>query len=70
MTATGTIIYNNIGMGFYGLRTDDGRQFQIMELAPAFAIDGLRVQVQLKTLDIETLEMWGTPAQILNIERI
>ncbi|MFK7935037.1 MAG: hypothetical protein AB8G22_16115 [Saprospiraceae bacterium] len=70
MTITGTITYQNIGMGFYGIETDNGKQYQPLNLDSAFAKKGLRVKVIAKTLNVETMEMWGTPIEIQKIEKV
>ena len=70
MKIKGTISHQNIGMGFYGLTDEKGKQYQPLNLAKAFAQDGLRVQVTAKKLDVETMEMWGTPIEIQKIEKL
>lgn len=69
MTITGKITYQNVGMGFYGIEADNGKQYQPLNLDSAFAKNGLRIKATAQILDVETMEMWGTPVEIQTIER-
>ena len=70
MTITGRITYENIGMGFYGIEADNGIQYQPLNLSPTFAKNGLRVKIVARTMNVETMEMWGTPIEIQKIESV
>lgn len=70
MKITGTIRYQNIGMGFYGIEGNNGKQYQPLNLDAAFAKDGLKVVVSARQLDVETMEMWGRPIEIQKIEKV
>lgn len=70
MNITGTITYQNIGMGFYGIIDTRGNQYQPLNLSSTFQKDGLKVRLTAKEMDVETMEMWGTPIEIQKIEKV
>ncbi len=71
LSGTGTIKHINLEGGFYGLVADDGRKYLPKDLAREFKVDGLRVRFQVKILTgVVTIYMWGTPVEVLSIERL
>ena len=66
---TGTVVWVPIETGFYGLRSDDGRQYEPLNLPTDFQVDGLRVWVRgVERHDLVSINMWGTILDILKIE--
>ncbi len=71
LSGTGTINYINLEGGFYGLTADDGQRYLPKDLAREFKVDGLRVRFQVKILTgVITIYMWGTPVEVLSIEKL
>lgn len=71
ITLTGTIIYNDLEGGFYGLNTDDGQQYLPLDLPDAYKKDGMRVRMTgVPDPDVMTIQMWGTPFKITSITAI
>lgn len=71
LSGTGTINHINLEGGFYGLVADNGRKYLPKDLAREFKVDGLRVRFQVKILTgVATIYMWGTPVEVLSIERL
>lgn len=69
--STGTIQYIDLEGGFYGIITDQGENYLPLNLPEAFRVDGLRVRFWAKVRnDVMTIYMWGTPVEILKIEKI
>jgi uncharacterized protein YidB (DUF937 family) len=60
LSGTGTINYINLEGGFYGLVADDGQKYLPKDLAQDLKVNGLRV----------SLYMWGTPVEVLSIEKL
>ncbi|MBI2831089.1 MAG: hypothetical protein HYX79_02395 [Chloroflexi bacterium] len=70
VSGTGTITYLNLEGGFYGIVGDDGQKYDPMNLDRAFQQDGLKVKFQVKLRkDVATIRMWGTPVEIISIEK-
>ncbi|MCK9307604.1 MAG: DUF333 domain-containing protein [Methanoculleus sp.] len=71
VAANGTVTYVDLEGGFYGIVTDDGRNYLPGNLPEEYRTDGLRV---LFSADVEGggvgIHMWGTPVEIRSIERI
>jgi len=71
LSGTGIISHINLEGGFYGLIADDGQKYLPKDLAREFKIDGLRVRYQVMILTgVVTMYMWGTPVEVLSIERL
>ena len=67
---TGTIRYLDLEGGFYGLVAEDGTKYDPSPLPDSLQEDGLRVRFRVQEKDIMTTRMWGTPVEMLEIERI
>ncbi|WP_292522099.1 DUF333 domain-containing protein [Methanoculleus sp.] len=69
VAANATVTYIDLEGGFYGLVTDDGRQFLPGNLNETWQVDGANVTfvaaVQEETL---TIQQWGTPVEILAVD--
>ena len=69
--ATGTIVYNEIEGGFYGIRADDGKKYNPVNLDPSFRKDGLRVRFDANLKKgMVGIHMWGEYVEILRIEKL
>ncbi len=70
ISQTGTVKLINLEGGFYGIVGDDGKNYDPANLSEEFRVDGLRVSFEAKVLkDVATTRMWGTPVEIIKIER-
>jgi len=72
VSGMGTVQYINLEGGFYGIVNDDlGTRYVPDSLARPFRIDGLRVSYRaLVQRDAISIRMWGTPVEILSIEKL
>jgi hypothetical protein len=71
LSGTGTINHIDLEGGFYGLIADDGQKYLPKDLPREFRVDGLRVRFQIKILTgVATIYMWGTPVEVLSIEKL
>jgi len=70
ISGNGTVVYQGVEGGFYGIVTDDGKHYDPMNLSPEYRIVGLKIYFEAKKLDILTYRMWGTPISITKIRKI
>lgn len=66
----GTIRYVDLEGGFYGLVDTSGTKYDPTPLPEAFQEEGLRVRFRVREKDVLTTRMWGTPVEVLEMERI
>ena len=68
VNGTGTVKYQDIEGGFYGIISDNGEKYLPDNLPPAYSSDGTRVQFTVLPLnDTVSIMMWGQPVTILSI---
>jgi hypothetical protein len=70
LQGTGTIRYVDLEGGFYGLVAEDGTKYDPSPLPDSLRADDLRVRFRVQKKDVMTTRMWGTPVEVLEIERI
>ena len=68
---TGQVQHLSYDGGFYGIVGDDGTQYKPLNLPDSYQIESLHVKVvaRLNTKKLLT-HGWGTPIDIIDIERI
>jgi hypothetical protein len=67
---TGTVVYNQLEGGFYGIQSDEGARYEPLNLPPEYRIDGLKVMFRgVIRPDMATIHMWGKPLELLHIEK-
>lgn len=67
--STGTVVYLSFEGGFYGIKGDDGRNYDPMNLPVEFRKEGLRIRFEAKELpNHASFHMWGTMIEIKQIE--
>ena len=71
ISGTGTIQFVNLEGGFYGIKSDDGIQYDPTDLDPNFAQNGTRVEFtgRIRT-DIVNVHQWGTMLDVTSIEQL
>lgn len=70
-TTTGTVQFIDLEGSFYGIVADDGSRYDPLNLPPEFQEGGLHVRFTARILkDPATTHMWGTPVEILKIEKL
>jgi len=67
---TGTIQHVDLEGGFYGLVDEEGTKYDPTPLPESLRVDGLQVRFRVQKKDLMTTRMWGTPVEVLEIERI
>jgi hypothetical protein len=64
----GTVKYIDLEGGFYGIVTDDGKEYSPISLASRYQTDGLQVRVRaLPVTDQVNTHQWGTLIKIIDI---
>ncbi len=66
----GRVQFLNLEGGFYGIITDSGKKILPMNMTKEFAQNGAIVRIKGKVKDIMTIQQWGTPFTITEIELI
>ncbi|WP_214020982.1 DUF333 domain-containing protein [Methanoculleus sp.] len=65
---TGTVTYIDLEGGFYGIVADDGERYLPLNLNETYRVDGMRLTfVGELALDAATIQMWGTPVEIIDV---
>jgi len=71
ISKTGTMKYINVNGWFYGIVGDDGKEYEVLNLDPAFQEDDLRVHFDAKIAEnANSVHMWGTVVELIDIEKI
>jgi len=71
ISGTGTVKFLDFEGGFYGIISDNGENYDPINLSKEFQVDGLRVRYDArKRENMASFHMWGTIIEIINIERI
>lgn len=66
----GRVQFLNLEGGFYGIITDSGKKILPLNMAKEFAQNGAIVRIKGKVKDVMTIQQWGTPFTITEIELI
>ena len=70
-SGNGQVSYINLEGGFYGIKTDDGKNLEPINLPEEFKTDGIRVSFNYKLrTDLASCRMWGTIVEIIEIKRM
>jgi len=65
----GTVVFQDLEGGFYGIAGDDGKDYLPLNLDDQFRVDGFRVAFESEPAsDAATIYMWGTPVNLTYIE--
>ena len=71
ISGKGTVKFLDLEGGFYGIISDNGENYDPINLGKEFQVDGLRVRFDAKKREnLTSFHMWGTIIEIINIERI
>jgi len=68
INGTGTVVYNDLEGGFYGIVTDDGTRYLPLNLPDTFAEDNLTVTFTgIPREEVSTIQQWGIPLELTEI---
>lgn len=67
----GKVKYITIEGGFWGIISSDGKNYEPVNLVPAYQTDGLSVSLKARVLENQVgSHQWGTVIKIITIEAI
>ena len=67
MTIKGTVVYQNLGPGFWGIVDQGGKQWRPVEMPKALQNEGKQVVAKVEKMpDGVSIFMWGTPVRIIS----
>lgn len=71
ISTTGTMRYQEMEGGFWGIVADDGGKYDPLKLDEKFQKEGLRVRFKaMPEPDMMSTHMWGTIVNLRQIEKI
>lgn len=70
VSSTGTVVYNHLEGGFYGIVDKSGESWDPENLPDALAVDSIEVSFEGTPVDKPTFHMWGRPMRLTSVERI
>lgn len=66
---TGTVVYQQIGMGFWGIEDTRGNQYRPVQMPKALQKKGAKVRISFSEADNQmSIFMWGTAIVIHDYE--
>ena len=65
MKISGTVVFQNIGTGIWGIIDQQGNQWEIINMPKKFQHEGKKVSVNVAKEDSFSIFMWGTPVRIV-----
>ena len=71
MRITGTMVYQDLEGGFWGLAGDDGQQYEPVDALPDSVLtEGCRVRADVEPVDVISFRQWGRPVRVRHVARI
>lgn len=71
MKLTGTVVFLSFEGGFYGIKGDDGRNYDPTNLPEDFRKDGLKIRIEVKRLSNQaSFHMWGVIVELIHIQKL
>lgn len=71
MKIKGTVVYQELEGGFWGIVADDQMQYEpVSELPKAIQIENSRIEAEIEPADIISFKMWGQPVYVRSIKQI
>ena len=70
MNLQGTITFQEIETGFWGLIDNDGNQWEIIDIPNQLKYPNKKVEIEAIELDVVTSSMWGIPISIISFSTL
>ena len=71
VTMSGTVVYEELEGGFWGIEGDDGQKYKPVSALPAEALKaGQRVEVELERVQAMGISMWGRAVKVKRLQLI
>ena len=69
MKIIGKVIKVELGMGFWGIESEDGQEYRPILMSEQLKKEGKKVVIHaVKVEDAPSIFMWGTPIEITQFE--
>jgi hypothetical protein len=68
-TDTGTVFYNSVEGGSWGIQADNGINYRVSRLPEEFRVEGLRVEFFGLTNNQPSTHMWGIGLELVSIKK-
>ena len=70
-SVTGTVVFLSFEGGFYGIKGDDGRNYDPVNFPEEFRKEGLRIRFEAKARrDQASFHMWGMIVEIIHVQKL
>jgi hypothetical protein len=66
----GKAVYNNIGMGFWGIIESNGKEWLPINMPEQLKYENCTVECKAEVYDGDTIHMWGTPVKIVSFKTL
>jgi hypothetical protein len=64
---TGTVSYQDIGTGFWGISDDQGNDWRPVQMPDQLKVKGATIRCTIEIVDEEvSIFMWGTPVKVVS----
>jgi len=71
VNVTGKVVYKDIGIGFWGIEGNDGKNWLPMNMPEQLKMKGETVTVKVKEMNgMAGNAMWGTPVKIVSFTTV
>ena len=71
MKITGTVVFEDIEGGFWGIVGDDNVRYEpVGELPRSVQVNKSRVEARIEPADVISFKMWGQPVYVRSIKRL
>ncbi len=70
MTIKGTVVFENLEMGFWGIVDDKGGKWLPVNMPEQLKVPGARVRIRARRSDMESMHMWGTAIEIVSFHTV
>ena len=68
---TGKVVYQNLGVGFWGVVSNDGQEFRPINMPEQLKYEGKEVTISIRKVDEGmSMFMWGTPVRIISFKTL
>ena len=69
MTIEGTVHYQHLGSGFWGIIGNDGQEWRPQNMSEELQKEGLKIRIEAEESEAQmSVFMWGTSINILKYE--
>lgn len=68
---SGTVVYQNLSGGFWGIEDSKGKQWRPIKMPKALQKEGQSITAEVEEVEEEmSIFMWGTPVKVVSFDKI